>query len=114
MGLRHLTGNVLFYVVDFLKNFSYIGTFVYANVINTHIHTSRDWGDDCRQSLQSKFAYNNTDDLYSAMAWPKPKAKALCFYSQLITVRLYKQKCFSPLDAVSRYTGTAHSTDSAC
>ena len=37
---------------------------------------------------------SNTDDLYSAVAQPKPKANALYIYSQLITVN--KTKSFKP------------------
>ena len=50
------------------------------------------------QSKDSNSNNNNiTDDLHNDLAWPKPKAKMLHIYSQLVTVIVGKQKCSSPI-----------------
>ena len=50
-------------LVIFFKNFSCLGTYVYAKdntPIHTLTHTARDRSDDHRQNLQSRFAKTKT------------------------------------------------------
>ena len=96
------------------QNFSYLATYVYAK-INTHTYTYavRDRGDDYAKFSKQIFVIkcirpimwqNIGLDKYSYSIW-------ICQISEKI---ILIHPDVTPLDALSRYTGTTHSTDDAC
>ena len=75
--LRHSLGSDRFF-----HNLSHMGTYLYVKCTqtNTHTHTVRDWGDDYKQNLQTRFAKKIRHRLpFAAASTSTARCSSSCF-----------------------------------